>query len=116
MGTGAFYIAIEEDALLLNKTLKLKCTCFKNNVCKVGVPKNSIEKYLEKIRKIDYSYVVYNYNSEKNNLEIYRAFIGKHENKTRRKNINCALCGIKGISNKKHDKYLEAVKKLYGNG
>ena len=28
---GAFYIAVEEDAVFLNKKLKLKCTCYRKN-------------------------------------------------------------------------------------
>ena len=42
---GAFYIATGRDAILLHTKLNLKCTCFKNNICKVGVPINSIEKF-----------------------------------------------------------------------
>ena len=49
INAGAFYIAIEEDAVLLNNKLKLKCSCFQKNTCKVGVPINSLNKYLEKI-------------------------------------------------------------------
>ena len=50
---GAFYIAIGEDAVLLNKKLGLQVNCIKRNVCKVGVPKNSIDKYVEKLNKIN---------------------------------------------------------------
>ena len=32
VNAGAFYQAIEEDAVLLNSTLKLKCTCFQKNI------------------------------------------------------------------------------------
>ena len=32
--TGVFYIATGKDAIFLNKVLKLKCTCFSENVCK----------------------------------------------------------------------------------
>ena len=32
---GAFYIAVGEDAVVLHKELQLKCTCFKNRICKV---------------------------------------------------------------------------------
>ena len=47
INVGAFYIAIEEDAVLLNNKLKLKCSCFQKNTCKVGVPINSLEKIKE---------------------------------------------------------------------
>lgn len=48
---GNFYIAIGKDAVLLNKILNLKCTCFIKYLCKVGVPVKSLDKYLKKIRK-----------------------------------------------------------------
>ena len=110
INAGAFYIAIEEDAVLLNNKLKLKCSCFQKNTCKVGVPLGSIDTYLEKIRKIEYSYVVYNLNKEKEELQIIRKFSGK-KNKITRKNINCLRC--KGIYKYEDDKYMEALKKLY---
>lgn len=40
---GAFYIATDKDAVLLHEKLNLKCNCFKNNICKVGIPVNSLE-------------------------------------------------------------------------
>ena len=49
---GAFYIATEEDAVFLHEKIDLKCNCFKNNICKVGFPVNSLEKYIEKIHEI----------------------------------------------------------------
>ena len=33
---GMFYIATGRDAVLLHDKLNLKCTCFTDNVCKVG--------------------------------------------------------------------------------
>ena len=35
--TGAFYVATAEDAIFLHDTIGLKCTCFKNYVCKVDI-------------------------------------------------------------------------------
>ena len=52
IGLGAFYIAIGEDAVLLHEKLGLKCTCFKNHICKVGIPRNSIGKYIKEIEKL----------------------------------------------------------------
>ena len=43
-----FYIVTGKDAIFLNKVLKLKCTCFSENVCKVGIPETSLPKYLER--------------------------------------------------------------------
>lgn len=110
INAGAFFIAVEEDAVLLNNKLKLKCSCFQKNTCKVGVPLNSIEKYLEKIEKLGYSYIVYGFKKEAKRLEILKEFQGK-ANKVKRKNINCLLC--KGIGVYNQDEYMEALKKLY---
>ena len=49
---GTFYIATEKDAVFLHKKIHLKCTCFKNNICKVGFPVNSLEKYIEELNEI----------------------------------------------------------------
>lgn len=110
---GAFYIATEEDAVLLHEKLDLKCNCFKNNTCKVGVPIGSLDRYLEKIDKLKYSYVVYDYDREKVELKEIKRKIGK-QNKEKRRNINCLKC--KGISKYNfEDKYMEAVIKLIGD-
>ena len=57
--TGIFYIATGKDAIFLNKVLKLKCTCFSENVCKVGIPETSLPKYLERLDRLNVSYIVY---------------------------------------------------------
>lgn len=31
---GIFFVAVGKDAILLNQKLNLKCTCFKNEICK----------------------------------------------------------------------------------
>ena len=64
---GSFYIATEEDAVLLHDKLNLKCSCFKNNMCKVGFPINSLEKYIEKLNSIKHSYIIYNFDRKNNN-------------------------------------------------
>lgn len=55
---GTFYIAVGEDAVLINKILGLKCTCFKMNICKVGFPVIALDKYVEKLNQTKYSYVI----------------------------------------------------------
>ena len=72
---GHFYIAIEEDAVLLHELLDLKCTCFRENTCKVGVPVNSIEKYIGKLKELKYSYTVYDYDKDK--IELIKISEGK---------------------------------------
>lgn len=58
---GTFYVAEGEDAVLMHKKLDLKCTCFKMNICKVGFPVIALEKYVEKLNKTKYAYVIYGY-------------------------------------------------------
>lgn len=110
VNVGVFYIAVEEDAVLLNSKLKLKCTCFKEHTCKVGVPINVAEKHLKKIEELGYSYIVYNFDRERESLKVVKEFKGK-PNKTTRKSINCLLC--KGIKKYQDDVYIEALKKYY---
>ena len=74
---GAFYIAVEEDAVFLNNKLKLKCSCYKKNSCKVGVPINALDKYLEKVEKLGYAYHVYSVNKEKIEFIILNSFLKK---------------------------------------
>lgn len=105
---GAFYIATEEDAVFLHKKLDLKCNCFKNNICKVGFPANSLEKYIEKLNKLNYSFIIYDIDNERNELIEICSKVGKR-NKENNKNINCLYC--KGVNKYKEDKYILAVLK-----
>lgn len=109
---GAFYIATGRDAILLHRKLQLKVTCFKNNICKVGVPVNALEKYLRQIDKTKYSYIVYDYDKEKNELKIICDKEGK-KHKITGNNINCLLC--KGIETYDEDKYMKALNKMFEN-
>lgn len=108
---GAFYIATEEDAVLLHKLLDLKCTCFKMNICKVGFPVNSLDKYVKKLNETKYAYVIYDLDKEKAELiEIVRKK-GKH-NKETEKNTNCLFCGDVNKRYEKTDNYVLALNKL----
>ena len=106
---GVFYIATGKDAVLLNNKLDLKCTCFKNNVCKIGIPINALDKYIEELNQIKYSYIIYDYNKENNELIEIESKIGK-QNKLVDTNINCLKC--KGINVYKEDEYMQAIYKL----
>ena len=65
---GSFYISTGADAIVLNKELGLKLNCAKKGMCKVGVPKSSIDKYIEKLNEIGYSYIVLDYDKENNRI------------------------------------------------
>ena len=109
IGLGAFYIAIGEDAVLLHETLGLKCTCFKNHICKVGIPRNSIGKYIKEIEKLKYGYILYDYNSKNKRLLELSYKEGK-KNKIMNKNINCLAC--MGASKYEEDDYSIALLKF----
>lgn len=65
---GIFVVAIGNDAILLNKIFGLKVTCFKENVCKVGIPVSYALKYLDMLEEKGYSYVLYDYAKETKEL------------------------------------------------
>ena len=110
---GKFYTAIGRDAILLNKILGLKLNCLKSEICKVGFPINSLEKYTDLICQQRYSFIVFYFNQESNKLEILMDYNGKNNNKIFQYNNNCYTC-LKGKKEyKKPDKYMEALKELY---
>ena len=111
---GAFYIATEEDAVLLHKKLELKCTCFKMNICKVGFPVNTLEKYVEKLNETKYAYVIYDFDREKAELKEVIRKRGKY-NKETEKNLNCIFCGNIDKRYNKADKYVLAISKMLQN-
>lgn len=106
---GTFYVAVGEDAVLLHKRLNLKCTCYKMNICKVGFPVNSLDKYVEKLNEIKYGYVIYDYDSQKVDLREIMRKNGK-ANKEIERTINCLVC--KGMSRYPDDKYMLALLKM----
>lgn len=61
---GIFFIATGNDAILLNKLYGLKVTCFKENICKVGVPVSFLLKYLDLI--------------ETTNRKLHKSMLCKH--------------------------------------
>ena len=48
---GAFYLARGKDTVKLNEILGLKLLCMEPEVCKIGIPVNSIETYMKKIEE-----------------------------------------------------------------
>lgn len=110
INAGAFYIATGKDAVLLHDILDLRCTCFKKCICKVGVPINSIEKYIEKLNKTKYAYIVYYYDKIQNKIIKKYEKEGK-KNKITESNTNCLLC--KGVDYYKEDEYILALNSLF---
>lgn len=110
---GNFYIAIGKDAVLLKELLGLKLSCFSPEICKVGFPIASLEKYTELIGETGYGYIVYYLDKEKSKLEVVAQYNGKNTNKILKNNDICFKCGKGTKPYKKEDKYILAVTKLY---
>lgn len=110
---GEFYLATGKDAVLLKELIGLKLTCLKPEICKVGFPIASLEKYLEKIHETQYSYIVYYFNQQKEELEILATKEGKKINRLEKNNNNCYICSKSTKKYKKPDKYMIALAKLY---
>ena len=106
--TGIFYIATGADAVFISQELKLKCICFKNQVCKIGIPENRLEYYLRKLEIMGMSYVVYEFEHQKEEIVLKYQNEGKYH-KEERANKNCLIC--KGIRGYEEDKYLNALQK-----
>ena len=77
---GYFYIAIGKDAILLNKLIGLKLNCIKPEICKIGFPINSLEKYEKLIKEKECSYMVLKFDHTKEELKIIRNYNGKYNN------------------------------------
>ena len=109
---GSFYVAIGNDAILLNEVLNLKLSCMKEGLCKVGFPIEALEKYTELLIKTGYSFVIYDFNSEKEDLVIIISCLGKRINEETEKN-KCYCCSRNKRKSKKLDKYTRALVKMY---
>ena len=114
INSGAFYLARGRDAILLNKILDLRLTCMKANICKVGFPRNSLEKYKNIIKRKRYAYIIYNIDREKDRLEVIEKFNGKLKNEIKEDKRDCYICKnpLRGYT-EKEDKYTKALADLY---
>ena len=72
---GNFYVAIGKDATLLNNLLGLKVSCIKPEVCKVGFPVCALEKYTELLVQKRYSFIVYDFDQKKEELNTQRIYL-----------------------------------------
>ena len=113
VNSGNFYIARGKDAVLLHNVINLKVNCLETEVCKVGFPLNSLEKYTKLIEEKQYSYIVYNYDSKLEKLNILKYYNGKYLNEINEEKLNCYICTNTVKMYKKHDKYIKAVANLY---
>ena len=95
--------------------MNLKVSCIKPEICKVGFPINSLEKYTDLLIQKRYSYVIYYFDQEKEELQILEEYQRKKNNNLEEENMNCYICSKSTKQYKKSDKYLLALSKLYEN-
>ena len=113
VNSGSFYIARGRDAVLLHNILNLKVNCMEAEICKIGFPLNSLEKYTQLIEQEQYSYIVYNYDNKLGKLNIKKKYNGKKLNTIEEEKLNCYICKNTVKMYKKNDKYIQAVADLY---
>ena len=104
---GIFFVAIGKGAINLHEELGLKLTCMRKELCKVGFLVKNVEKYIAKLEKLGYSFILYVKNEKDELEEIYR-YKGKDTKETR----NCLEC--KNCENRKEQEedILERVRNL----
>lgn len=113
VNSGSFYIARGRDAVLLHNILNLKVNCMEAEICKIGFPLNSLEKYTQLIEQEQYSYIVYNFDNKLGKLNITKKYNGKKLNTIEEEKLNCYICKNTVKMYKKNDKYIQAVANLY---
>ena len=109
---GNFYIAVGKDAIALNKKIGLKLTCMGPELCKAGFPVSAFEKYTKLLWNKKANYMIYDFNNEKEELIPIQSYLGGHDNEEKARN-QCYICENNRYKNKKMDKYMKAIIKLY---
>ena len=99
---GIFFIAVGRDALFLNEKLKLKCTCFGNEICKVGFLVKSAENYINNMKKMGISFRMYILNENKDEELIFKNE-GNISNPYNLKSNKCNECSKKKETNSQID-------------
>lgn len=113
VNSGSFYIARGKDVVLLHNILNLKVNCMEAEICKIGFPLNSLDKYTQLIEKEQYSYIVYDYDNKIGKLNIIKKYNGKKLNSIKEEKLNCYICTNTVKIYKKNDIYIQAVANLY---
>ena len=71
----------EKEKLLLHELAGLKLNCLETEVCKIGFPIMSLEKYTDILEENKISYIVYSFDKQKEELEILKNIRGKRKMK-----------------------------------
>ncbi len=77
--SGAFVIAVGNDAIFLSELFGFKKNCLKPGLCKIGIPVTYALKYLELIEDKGYSYILFDYDKNTKELVEKYKYIGNKE-------------------------------------
>ncbi len=98
---GAFFNSIGKDAIVLEKVLGFKRTCYARGICKCGMPvsyvKENMEKVIKRLKEKNISIIIYDEKEggsfKYKNKEFDVLFELEGETiKEDRKNLNCLEC------------------------
>lgn len=95
--SGIFYVAIGNDAIVLQKEFELRPICFGKNICKCVVNIEKIKIFTKRLDDKKYKYIVYDYIKgeelalEEQFVERYRQDEGMNIEKTKYK-VDCKNC------------------------
>ena len=105
--SGAFVIAVGNDAIFLSELFGFKKNCLKPGLCKIGIPVTYALKYLELIEDKGYSYILFDYDKNTKELVEKYKYIGNKE--FGKINFDCKKC--ERYKEEKIYKYICNVKK-----
>lgn len=128
--SGAFFNSIGKDAVILEKILGFKRTCFAKGLCKVGMPvayvRQNIEKVKERLKEKNISIIIYDeiengrYKYKDKSYDILLEIEGE-KLKQCKENIDCSKCknniylkeaNIYTILKEEQDNFIKRVEKI----
>ena len=62
--------------MFLHQEIGLKITCAKPRLCKIGIPVNSIMKYMDLLENMNYTFSIYDYEKESKKLILKYEYSG----------------------------------------
>ena len=92
MRSGVFFTAIGANAIKLSKLFELKLLCISEGICKCSFPSTALEKYIIKLQKSNYSYLIYDYKKEGFEDGVHHKLITKIEGKLNEEERDCLDC------------------------
>ena len=107
---GIFFVGVGKDAVILQNITNLKPVCLKEGICKCGVPVETFDRFIHKLkRENDIAIVIYDYN--KDDLNKYKE-IARIEGKRIYETGKCKDCNKCWYSKNRIVKELEIAEKI----